>query len=142
MSITMEEILKLYEKANKMPYPSNISTYKEDYVFDEDKSVKWNREEVARRNAAYEEDTKRYRAAREAAYADAENATKMYIMERTGLSKKKASILFDYAYEEYRSLSINEMLIMLDSLVDLYNKLKGWSYEGDQSLERSIWRWI
>ena len=123
-NITIEDLHTMYEDARNLPSRSELSIYTESYVFDEDKSVRWNREEVARRNRAYTEDTERLKKAKSDAYELAEEATKHYIMEETGMSRDKANILYSFAWEKYHSY-VYDMLTQLDELIELYNNLKG-----------------
>ena len=45
-----KQIIENFERAYNLPTTPTEHTYSENHIFDEDKSVKWNREEVVRRN--------------------------------------------------------------------------------------------
>lgn len=49
----------LYDAIHFSTKPRNIKLYSDEYIFDEDKSIKWNREQVKIKNAEYEAEQKR-----------------------------------------------------------------------------------
>ena len=78
-----EEIYKHY----KIP---NRTKYKETHVFDEEKSVRWNREEVERQNQLIKDEINAAYAARNEARQRLDRAVIKYITETTHLNEKLA----------------------------------------------------
>ena len=65
------EVIEKFEKAFNLPTRPTEHTYSENHIFDADKSVKWNREEVVRRNEEIRNErntlqTNRYKAINDA----------------------------------------------------------------------------
>ena len=78
--ITLE---KLYDMADKYIHFSckpSSQKYKVGTVFDEDKSVKWNREEVERLNKKHEDEVKELNRKKSALYNDLVNSIQEYII--------------------------------------------------------------
>ena len=89
-------------------------------VIDEEKSVKWNNEEVDRRNAAYEEERKRLKEAINKKYEEVVDTILEYIVQDTNLTKQKAKLIWDYAWEEHHSEGYASTLsYIFYSLLDL-----------------------
>jgi hypothetical protein len=57
--------------------------YREEHIFDEDQSVRWNREEVARRNAEMKDLVSKVQAAKEESYECLYTEIYRYIMEES-----------------------------------------------------------
>lgn len=105
--------------------PKGICKVHADHVFDEDKSVRWNRERVEENNARYQsevarlntEKNKRRDALMEEAYA--------LIQDEVGhdLSKKKARLLWNYAYELGHANGYHEVVAHLQELICLARDL-------------------
>lgn len=92
---------------------------KENAVIDEDKSVKWNREEVKRLNAemkAKVEQNRKDRRDMESKQID--DIIRVYAND-SGYTEEQIGKIFNYAYSESHSSGIFEVLQTLDDLVDL-----------------------
>ena len=94
--------------------------YKTGDIFDEDKSVRWNREEVERRNKLHEEEVKRLNTEKNQLFIKWIDAVYDYIIQETGVKKGKAKNIYNYLYEEYHSYGLLEVLAHLDNLLDLF----------------------
>ena len=68
---------------------------KEGHIFDEDKSVKWNRQEVERVNNEYQEEVNRLENVRGEALVDATKYAYKYITQETGQSEEKAKVFWN-----------------------------------------------
>jgi len=88
------------------PDPKKFPTYKEGDVIDEEQSVRWNREEVARRIQAYKDEIKRLEDVRlenihkvnnDVIEAIAFELDNRYIVLDEDIAHKKATALFNYA---------------------------------------------
>lgn len=93
---------------------------KTDDVIDEDKSVKWNREEVIRLQNAYEEEVKKLNTAknkrRDELYKE---LYKVIRYEVKGITINDAQQIFQYAYNKGHSYGYNEVFNKLDELIPL-----------------------
>ena len=124
---TVEIVKDAFNKAAHMssrPDATKFSFYKDDAVIDEEQSVRWNREEIERRNQAYVDEVSRLRQERRIAEREADSTAKSYIMQETGMNHKQATIYFDYIYNEYHPYSIDEMINKLDQFISLYIEMK------------------
>ena len=97
-----------------MPYPSG-KRYPEDHVFDEEKSVRWNREKVAEENKKRQQDLADYRASVRAGEDAFRNDVVSFIETEYGLNKAQAQAVFSLAYEQGHSAGFEEVLIHVQS---------------------------
>jgi hypothetical protein len=94
--------------------PVGMSLVEEGYVFDEDKSVKWNREQVSKNNQKYQDEVKRLNQAkmkaREETYAafykDIADALNRAIGEKEKVTTEQAKVVWNYL-EEHLTDSYN-----------------------------------
>lgn len=91
-------------------------------VIDEDKSVRWNREEVERLKEVYAEEVKRLNREKNGAIADATTRAVRLISQEAEVSEEKARILWDFVYEKYHAYG--EMFQHIDEYIDLVNQMK------------------
>jgi len=122
-----QELIKIHEKwekATNMSCKPAFSKVKENHVFDEDKSVKWNREQVIRNNERYEQEVQRLNTqknkARDAVYEDIYS----YIQKQVGhhLSKEKAVQIWNYICKHENNnidilLAVQEMSDLLHDVM-------------------------
>lgn len=124
--ITLAELQALFESAEALPSkPSyeDFPVYVITDVIDEDKTVKWNKEEIKRRMAARDEETKRLRQVKKAAIENAHNQALAYISQQTGLPEQKAMTLWTFIIESYKVYAA-DLWQRLDAQINLYNALK------------------
>lgn len=114
---------KLYEMADEYTNfsckPKNPK-YKIGSVIDEEKSVRWNREEIERLNNIHIEEAEELNRKKTLLRINFENAVIDYIISETKVSKDKAEKIYNYIYTEYHSYSIRECLYHLDDLLELF----------------------
>ena len=91
-------------------------------VIDEDKSVRWNREEVERLKEAYDEEVKRLKCKKNGAITDATMRAVRLISQEVEVSEEKARILWDFVYEKYHAYG--EMFQHIEEYIDLVNQMK------------------
>lgn len=91
-------------------------------VIDEDKSVRWNREEVERLKTAREEEIKRLNRKKNKAINDATNQVVKLIAKELNTSTDKAQILWDFIYNKYHAFG--EMFNHIDEYIDLILSMK------------------
>ena len=116
------ELQKLYDMANEYCNfsctPSN-KKYKAGEIIDEEKSVRWNREEVERRNNLRIEEVKRLGLERQLLFKNFNESVRQYIVERAGVSSDNAERIYNYVHNLGDSLK--DMLDLLDELLYLFN---------------------
>jgi hypothetical protein len=106
----------------KAPFPYMIK-YKEGYVFDENKSVKWNKEEVERQNQARLDAIAAYDKAR----ADAEGVFRKDVIESMigyhPIGRKEAERIYWEGYDRSHSEGYYDVVLTINSLLGLYMDL-------------------
>lgn len=128
-------IIEWFEKIDKMsafPDHEKFAMYKEGHVFDEEKSVKWNREEVKRKNKEYKEELKRLIKEHKEEFDLAKDTVISLIADKLKTIlpgadaelihpdnlKKKADLIFANAWEKRHSYGMHEVLTEVEELVD------------------------
>lgn len=102
---------------SKVPYPKR-EKYAENHIFDENMSVKWNREEVARRNQAYKNAlTEYYKGEQEANKKFREDLIQA-IMNDTGFSYEKAEMIYGRAYDRGHSSGYYDVITYASEIAD------------------------
>ena len=122
-----EKIIKQYDEARNMPTRPAEKTYSANHIFDEDKSVKWNREEVIRRNEQIKNDRESLITARYLAIMKAEDNIVDYLSESHPLiSKEKVRKLYDKIhskfYRDYFNCTIDYVIDMCEEYLDLFSE--------------------
>lgn len=122
--MSIEDVKRSYdnnEYKTKLSYPKR-SKFKETQVFDEDRSVKWNREESIRKNKEIDEAYESYRNDEADLWDKFKTDIVQGIMDDYDLSKEKANLIYGYAYREWHSC-VNDMFCNLDELCELIEKV-------------------
>lgn len=121
-----DEIQEDFDRMQRMScVPVDIKKVPENYVFDEDQSVKWNKEQVEINNRKYKEEVARLNTlknkARDSVYEDIYRN----IREEVGhdLSRDKAKVIFAYAYEQGHAYGITEVKHYLDEIMEVVKKV-------------------
>lgn len=118
--IKIDELIYLSNQYTDFSCRPSCKKYKEGTIFDEEKSVRWNREEVDRRNNLHQEEVKRLNREKNQMYEKLVNLIYRYIIQETKVSKEKAIKIYNYLYEEYHSYGLTECINHLDDLLDLF----------------------
>lgn len=102
--------------------------YTENYIFDENKSVKWNKDEVIRRNKLRDEEIRKCQSMRKQTLYNCENniihCIAVELIERnivkTDISTavEKASKIFNLAWDKGHSYGLYEVCIYIDEITD------------------------
>lgn len=119
--ISFDQLVEESDKLRHMtivPNKDEFPRYKYNDVIDEDMSVKWNREEVIRRNEAYAQEKERLFGVINDAEKSLNNRIKAYISQEVPLSFDKASIIFNRLYVNYHAYSYWEILSHVDEEID------------------------
>lgn len=108
---TWDEISEDFKEMVLRPLsPKNIRKYSKNHVFDENQSVKWNKEEAENRNALYDAEVQRLSQEK----ANFHSAILEDVYRRIqfdigyGVSREKAIAIWSYAYDEASCKSIDE----------------------------------
>ena len=126
MNISIKDLKILWQNWHNMSCkPTNVKKYKANEIIDEEKSVRWNREEIERRNAIYYKEVENLNTKRNIARDDMYNMIYSYIIAETNCKcdKNKAKIIWEYVYCENRHNGINQIFDALDEILEFVNKL-------------------
>lgn len=118
--MTLEELHELADEYYKFICKPSISKYSNTHVFDENKSVKWNKEEVERLNKLHNDEAARLSTEKNNLFNKFVYSVKLYIIEETKVKKITADKIYNYLYSEYHSYGIHEVLNHLDDLLELF----------------------
>ena len=118
-----EQLEDDYHKALAMPYrpDASFSNPRAGTIIDEEKSVRWNRDEVQRRQEVYKEESRRLNRLRNAVIASIDNRAVALIAHQSGLSKEKAGILWRFVHEMHPAYG--QMFEVIDQYIDLVIQL-------------------
>lgn len=122
-----EEAIQMMQDAISMSViPKAGRKYRDDYVFNEDKSVKWNCEQVRKHNGEFDTERTRLRAARDEKIKSAKKMAVQYICEELVEcpNDEYAQIVFEKAYERGLDRGGAESIFdCIDEEVEFLNKL-------------------
>lgn len=121
-----DEIQRDYEEMQSMScVPSYLKKVHQNHVFDENQSVKWNREKVEENNTNYQSEVARLNTLknkrRDSLYDDIYFAIQCEVGHN--LSREKAIKIWNYAWEQGHSYGIREVLYHLENLMTLADEL-------------------
>ncbi len=116
------DIQSEYDAMEKMScVPAGIKRVNANHVFDENQTVKWNREQAEANNLRYQQELARLNTMknkrRDAIHEEIYKAIQDEV--GYGLSRKKAMLLWNHAYERGHSYGIREVKNCLDELMEL-----------------------
>ena len=122
---TWEQIKDEFEAMNQMSCVPRFKKLKSDYITDENKSVKWNREQIELNHAKYNQvvkelNTKKNKE-RDRIYKD----IILKIRQEVGfnLDEKSASMIWEYAYSQGHSDGFSSILSWLNEIINLVHNL-------------------
>lgn len=111
--MTFDDILDKMRAPNFFPkYPSSdsIKSLPHDFIFDENQSVKWNRQKVQERNEVAQQAKKLYRDRMNEIDRWFSKQVQEVIQNELQVSEKAASIIFNQAWEEGHSTGYQEVV--------------------------------
>ena len=126
MSKTLDELRIDYQKVCEMSCePANIKKVPLGHIFDEDKSVKWNREQVEINNKNYHEEVIKLKSERSERMNVVLNNIYTAIQEDMSceISREQAEIIWCYAYDMGHSGGVYEIFSQLDVLMGFVESL-------------------
>ena len=107
----------------KVPFPCSKQVYPDTYVFDEGRTVRWNKEKVKEENQKREEALAEYRASvREGENAFRTDAISL-AMDEYGLNEAQAQMVFSTAYEHGHSAGFSDVLYYVEVFGELAGKI-------------------
>lgn len=126
MSKTWDELRNEYLKVGEMSCePANIKKVPLGYIFDEDKSVKWNREQVEINNKNYHEEVIKLKSKRCECMAVVLDNIYTSIQEDMSceISREQAKTIWDYAYDIGHSGGVYDIFSYLSDLMEFVESL-------------------
>lgn len=123
--LSREEVISRYEKAMSHSTIPKLKKYKEGYIFNEDMSVKWNREQVQLHNEEYEEEVLTLRREHTSLIKIADDSALDYLLEYsfTITNRNAISMLLGFAVEEKHSDGYENVISYAEDLIDLIDKM-------------------
>ena len=119
-----DEVIKAFHGAISLPRKSSKKPYASNHIFDEDKSVKWNREEVERQNAAIAQESQELQDAYYDAVRNAEAGIIRYLTkEYRNISEDKIKKLYQLAYHEVynNNYRMDYTLDYCEGILEIFN---------------------
>ena len=105
------------------PDESLFPEYEVGDIIDEDKSVKWNRQEVARRIEARDAEMKRLRHLKQELTSAANNKLIELLSADYSLTKRQAKLIWNYAYDEAHSGGYDDVFDKFNDITGLVKDL-------------------
>ncbi|KXY51220.1 hypothetical protein AT268_32515 [Bacillus cereus] len=102
-------------------YPSHIK-FSEKHVFDEEKSVKWNREEVERQNEQVKQRKMKWNSEKSRLNAKLQNDCVQILKEDYGLNEAQAEKLYGYVYNDKHSC-MHDFFIYLEEFAGVTKEI-------------------
>lgn len=121
---TIQEIREAYNNKEynpKMAYPTE-SKVREDHVFDENLSVKKNREMAVEHNARVDAQKKAYRDEEARAYAQMRDDILAVLVEEYHFNEKQAEKIYSHAYADKHSF-MSDFFYYIEELADLISEI-------------------
>lgn len=117
--LTTDGLQKEFEKLDKMSCRPDFRKLPKGYITDEDKSVKWNRERVEKNNTAYDAKVIELKQKKNAAREDLYERIYKEIQDELKCTRKTASLIWHYAYDEGHSNGAYGVYDKLDEMMDI-----------------------
>ena len=103
---------------------SAFKQYQPNDVIDDERSVRWNREEVARRNKEYDDEVSRLKTVRTDSLKDMNDHLLRVLRSDYDLKTNEVATIWEYAYDRSHSYGYKETLYTFEEVADLYARLK------------------
>ena len=118
---TWDQIQDDFDRMNAMSCKPSFNKLKTGTVIDEEKSVKWNREQVELNNQKYQEEVKRLNTIKNKARDEVYESIYERIAEDVGhgITKQSAIKIWNYAFEYGHAFGFNDIKIALFNVIDL-----------------------
>ena len=119
-----DAVIEGFHAALSLPRSSNKKPYASNHIFDEDQSVKWNREEVERQNATIEQEDRELHEAYYKATADAQaQIIKYLVKEYSNISEDKIEKIYQLAYRDVfdNNYRMDYTLDYCEEILEIFN---------------------
>ena len=117
--LTIHGLQKEFEQLNAMSCRPDFRKLPKGYITDEDKSVKWNREQIEKNNAAYDAKVIELNQKKNAAREDLYERIYKEIQDELKCTRKTASLIWHHAYEEGHSNGAYGVYTKLEEMMDI-----------------------
>lgn len=121
-----DDIQREFDRVNEMSCkPVGLQKYKVGHIFDENMSVKWNREKLEEENKKYNDEVARLNTEKNKGFCRANDLVYQKIREEVGhgLSEHAAAVIFNYAYESKHAYGFYAVRQELESLIELVSEI-------------------
>lgn len=121
-----DEIQNEFDRAYGMSCkPSGLQKYKDGHIFDENMSVKWNRDKLAEENKKFQDEVARLNTLKNKGLLAVHELVYQKIQEDIGhdLPRAAAEKIFSYAYESRHAYGFYDVRCELERLVELVSEI-------------------
>lgn len=121
-----DEIQNEFDRAYGMSCkPSGLQKYKDGHIFDENMSVKWNRDKLAEENKKFQDEVARLNTLKNKGLLAVHELAYQKIQEDIGndLPRAAAEKIFSYAYESRHAYGFYDVRCELERLVELVSEI-------------------
>ena len=121
------EVIEKFEKAYNLPTRPTQHCYNDNHIFDEEKSVKWNREEVFRRNEEIHKERQTLQTIRYKAVNDAELDIIKYLCElypaiNERIVKKLYNKIFNDSFRDRFNCTIQYVIDECEEFLSIFSE--------------------
>ena len=119
------EVIENFERAYNLPTTPKEHYYSENHIFDEDKSVKWNREEIVRRNEEIRNErsalqTNRYKAINDAGIEIIKYLCELYPTIDERIVKKLYNKIYDESFHDRFDYNIQYVIDECEEFLSIF----------------------
>ena len=116
-----EDVVEKYNKALTLPNKIKAKKYDESHIFDEEQSVRWNREQVKIKNAELTAESERYSEIKRKFTQEATEDVINYLHQVTNTPVNILRKLFDYVrYDLLDNYSIESHIEVIEEICDIF----------------------
>lgn len=121
-----DDIQKEFDRVNEMSCkPVGLQKYKAGHIFDENMSVKWNRDKLEEENKKYSDEVARLNTEKNKGFCRVDDLVYQKIQEEVGhgLSEHAAAVIFNHAYENKHAYGFYAVRQELERLIELVSEI-------------------
>lgn len=121
-----DDIQREFDRVNAMSCkPVEMQKYKAGHIFDENMSVKWNRDKLAEENKKFQDEVARLNTLKNKGLLAAHELVYQKIQEDIGhdLPRAAAEKIFSYAYESKHAYGFYDVRCELERLTELFAEI-------------------
>lgn len=140
LRLKLVEIQDEWDRMEQMSCKPSFKKVPNDYVFNENRSVKWNKEQVEQNHLQYENEVKRLNTAKNKTRDEIYNKIYKLIQKEIGegISLEQAQKIWSFV-DDY-SKSNNQRIIMLAQMIELCRDIRQKAKEKETEVEIEIER--